>query len=263
MKRIVTLAMAIIMCALCLVSCGSGRNDVKRMEKEGKLFIGITYVEPMNYKDADGNLVGFETEFAKAVCKELGVEAEFVEIEWDTKEIELKGKTIDCIWNGMTITDERKENMSISNPYMNNKQVLVVKSENVSKYTDTASLAGAKIVAEKESAGEAAAQAIEGIQYTGVASQKDAIMEVAAGTADACVVDYVLSIGMIGEGTSYANLVVDNDFAFSPEQYGIAFRKNSDLTEKVNAAIQKLIDDGTLIEIAKKYKLQDVLITNK
>ena len=102
-------------------------GDLAYIKEKGKMVIGITYFAPMNYLDKDNKLIGFETEFAKAVCAKLGVEAEFVEINWDTKEIELQSKNIDCIWNGMTITPERAENMSISVPYMQNKQVMVSK----------------------------------------------------------------------------------------------------------------------------------------
>ena len=104
-------------------------SDWAYIQGKGKLVIGITYFAPMNYKDENGELVGFETEFAKAVCAQLGVEAVFQEISWSAKETELEAKNIDCIWNGMTITDERAENMSISIPYMQNKQVKVVKAD--------------------------------------------------------------------------------------------------------------------------------------
>ncbi len=102
-------------------------SDWEYIKNKGKLIIGITYFAPMNYKDDSGKLVGFETEFATAVCEQLGVTPEFVVINWNTKETELAGKTIDCIWNGMTITEEREENMSISIPYMENKQVMITK----------------------------------------------------------------------------------------------------------------------------------------
>jgi len=102
-------------------------GDLAYIKEKGKMVIGITYFAPMNYIDDNNKLIGFETEFAKAVCEKLGVEAEFVEINWNSKEIELNSKNIDCIWNGMTITDERVANMSISVPYMQNKQVMVSK----------------------------------------------------------------------------------------------------------------------------------------
>ncbi len=102
-------------------------GDLAYIKEKGELIIGITLFAPMNYEDENQELIGFETEFAKAVCEKLGVKAKFVEINWNSKEIELNSKNIDCIWNGMTITDERLENMSISAPYMENKQVMVAK----------------------------------------------------------------------------------------------------------------------------------------
>lgn len=260
MKRIIALVLAlvtIVCCASTLTSC----------KKEEELIIGITYFAPMNYKDADGKLIGFETEFAEAVCKELGVKAKFQEIEWEAKENELNGKTIDCIWNGMTITPERAENMAISTPYMKNKQVLVVKAENLAQYTADADLTGKSLVAEKKSAGEEAAQEDDYLKkatYTGVDKMATALMEVKSGTADACVIDYVTALGSIGEGTDYANLVVVEALSFGEEeQYGIAFRKgeaDAQLVADVNAAIAKLAENGTLLEIAKKYKLDDYLL---
>ena len=104
-------------------------SDWAYIQEKGELIIGITYFAPMNYKNDAGELVGFETEFAKAVCEVLGVKAKFQEINWSAKETELAAKNIDCIWNGMTITDERKEAMSITIPYMTNKQVMVVKEK--------------------------------------------------------------------------------------------------------------------------------------
>ena len=149
MKKILSLILTAAMlmtCAVMFTSCG-----------EEEFIIGMTLFEPMNYYDDEGNLIGFETEFAEAVCEKLGYKAKFQEINWDAKETELNSGAIDCIWNGMTITDERKENMGISNPYMENKQVLVVKAENAEKYADAAALADAAIVAEAGSAGETVA----------------------------------------------------------------------------------------------------------
>ena len=97
-------------------------------------------------------------------------------------------------------------------------------------------------------------------EYIAVDTQAKALTEVLSGTADGCVVDYVLSIGSIGEGTDFADLVLVDSASFSPEEYGIAFRKDSDFTAKANAAITKLVENGTLEAIAEKYRLQDLLI---
>ncbi len=102
-------------------------SDWEYIKNKGEIIVGMTIFAPMNYYDDNNKLIGFETEFAEAVCAELGIKVKFQEIDWNSKEVELKAKNIDCIWNGMTITEERAENMSITIPYMNNKQVMVVK----------------------------------------------------------------------------------------------------------------------------------------
>jgi polar amino acid transport system substrate-binding protein len=240
-------------------------SDWDYIASKGKMTIGITYFAPMNYIDDETNeLTGFETEFATAVCEKLGVEAEFQKIDWDSKEVELNAKTIDCIWNGMTITDERQENMSISTPYMENKQVMVVKAENADKYTTAEAMEGVSVVAEKKSAGEEVAESDEffaNASYLGVDSQAKALLEVKSGTADVAIIDYVMTIGSLGEGSDYSDLVIVDGVDFAPEQYGIAFRKDgTTTTEKVNDAIQELANDGTLAEIAAKYHLEDLLL---
>ncbi len=268
-------ALAVVLC-FALAACGgdSGADttdpsdnaavsDLDYIKEKGELVIGYTLFAPMNYEDDNGELTGFETEFAKAVCEELGVEAKFQLISWAAKETELASKNIDCIWNGMTITDERQEAMSISTPYMANKQVLIVKKENADKYLKAEDMKDAKIVAEQESAGEGVAQTdafFAEASYTAVDTQAKALMEVKSGVSDGCVVDYVLSIGMIGEGTDYEDLVVVDSLAFADEEYGIAFRKGSDTTAAVNAAITKLVENGELAKIAANYKLTEQII---
>lgn len=267
-KKILAVVMSIVLvfgivCAF--ASCGGDKteSDFEYIKEKGTMVIGITYFEPMNYMDDEGNLVGFETEFAKAVCAKLGVEPKFQEIDWNSKETELNAKNIDCIWNGMTIDADRLANMAISTPYMANKQVLVVKADRLDEIKKLDSAKGLNIVAEKGSAGETVATTDEFFaeaNYTAVDKQAKALTEVFAGTADGCVVDYVCSIGMIGEGTDFDNLVVVDSLAFNDEQYGIAFRKGCDTVDKVNAAISELVEDGTLDQIAKKYKLEEQLI---
>lgn len=237
-------------------------SDWAYIQNKGSLTIGITYFEPMNFLTADGTLTGFETEFATAVCKILGVTPEFQEINWNSKETELSAKNIDCIWNGMTIDADRAANMSISQPYMQNKQVLVVKNENVQAMS--ASVDGLTLVAEAGSAGETVATTEDFFAkatFIPVDTQAKALMEVAAGTADACVIDYVMSIGMIGEGTDYAGLTAVEERGFGQEQYGIGMRKaDTELTAKINDAINQLIQSGELKAIAEKYKLAELLI---
>lgn len=183
-------------------SKASGDSDLDYIKKNGKMIIGYTVYDPMNYTDDNGEFVGFDTEFAKAVCEKLGVTPEFVEINWDTKEIELNAKSIDCIWNGFTINEEREENLDFSIPYILNKQVVVIRKADKDKYTDAASLASAKLAAETSSAGEAAIKDDENLSkasYTAVPKQTDALLEVKASTVDAAVLDYTLANSMVSK----------------------------------------------------------------
>ncbi|MBO4897191.1 MAG: transporter substrate-binding domain-containing protein [Clostridia bacterium] len=240
---------------------GFYESDFDYIKSKGKMVIGITEFLPMNFKDGSGEWTGFETDFATAVCEKLGVAIEFAEIDWDNKQNELNSKSIDCIWNAMCITDERKESMSISIPYMGNKQVLITKKEDVKKYLN--GVDGARVVAEKGSGGE---DLINGdaffanAEFIPVNSQSTALLKVKSGTADIAVVDYVLTIGFLVECTDFKNLAIVETEDFEPEEYGIAFRKGSDVTEKVNATINELAKDGTLQRIAEKYKLEEMLL---
>ncbi len=236
---------------------GSGsadESDFSYVKEKGAMIIGYTVYEPMNYTDSNGVFTGFDTELAEAVCQELGVTAEFVEINWDTKEIELAAKSIDCIWNGLTITEERKETMSITEPYVKNAQVVVMKAD--AEYTDPSSLIGKTVCAEAGSAGEKTVQENESLaqaQYISKEVQTACLMEVAAGTADAAVLDLTLANAMIGEGTDYSNLAIRD--RLSVEDYGVAFRKGSDLCDKVNEIFATLKANGTMGALAEKYGL--------
>lgn len=269
MKKILSILLAAALIVCTFAACGNKKTDTSSdlayVKDKGTLVIGITLFAPMDYYE-EGNttdLKGFEADFARAVCEKLGVTPSFQVISWEAKESELNSKNVDCLWNGLTITGARKNTMSISTPYMANKQVLITKSENADKYSSAGSLKGATVVAEKESAGEEVATSdafFEGANYTAVDSMAKAIMEVSSGTADAAVIDYVTGIGSIGEGTNYTNIVMVSGANFADEEYGIAFRKDSDITPEVNKAIDELAKDGTLRTIAEKYKLGGQLL---
>ena len=274
MKRLVSAFLAGAM-ALSLAACGgaaststvassaasgsaaaseTAASDLDYIKEKGKLVIGYTVYEPMNYTDADGNFTGFDTELATAVCEKLGVEPEFVEINWDTKVVELDAKSIDCIWNGMTLTEDIMANTATTKAYAKNAQVVVVKESTA--YTSTADLAGKTVVAEAGSAGEAAIQGDENLakaDYVSKSVQTDCLMEVAAGTADAAVLDLTLANAMIGEGTDYASLKIVDEL--NAEEYGVAFRKGSDAAAAVDAAFDELKADGTMQALAEKYEL--------
>ena len=274
MKRIVSAILAGAM-ALGLTACGGSaaststaasasasastaasqtESDLDYIKGKGKLVIGYTVYEPMNYTDEQGNFTGFDTELATAVCKKLGVEPDFVEINWDTKVVELDAKSIDCIWNGMTLTDDIMANTATTKAYAKNAQVVVVKEG--TDYTSTADLAGKTVVAEAGSAGETAIAEDAGLaqaDYVSKSVQTDCLMEVAAGTADAAVLDLTLANAMIGEGTDYANLKIVDEL--NAEEYGVAFRKGSDAAAAVDAAFDELKADGTMEALADKYDL--------
>lgn len=266
MKKLFTLICA-VMIAVTLAGCGNASkttstpapdkqaaSDLEYVTDNGKMIIGYTDYEPMNFTGSDGKFTGFDTEFAEAVCKKLGVTPEFVEIDWDNKFLELDSKSIDCIWNGMTITDEVKKNTNVTKPYVVNAQVVVMNKDKAASYKDAASMTDLKFAAEAGSAGEKAIKdkGLDG-KYTAVSAQTDAMLEVASGSVDACVIDITMANAMTGEGTSYANMTSVLDL--TEEEYGIGFRKNSDLTDKVNGIIDELISDGTLPALAEKYKL--------
>ena len=274
MKRIVSAILAGAM-ALGLAACGGSaaststsasasaagstavsqtESDLDYIKGKGKLVIGYTVYEPMNYTDEQGNFTGFDTELATAVCKKLGVEPDFVEINWDTKVVELDAKSIDCIWNGMTLTDDIMANTATTKAYAKNAQVVVVKEG--TDYTSTADLAGKTVVAEAGSAGETAIAEDAGLaqaDYISKSVQTDCLMEVAAGTADAAVLDLTLANAMIGQGTDYADLKIVDEL--NAEEYGVAFRKGSDAAAAVDAAFDELKADGTMEALADKYDL--------
>lgn len=235
----------------------SDESDLEYVKDKGTLVVGITDFEPMDYKDDDGNWIGFDADLATAFAEELGVDVEFVEIDWDNKIMELDGKTIDCVWNGMTLTDEVTSSMECSNAYCNNAQVVVVPSDKASDYQDEDSIKDLSFAAESGSAGEAALTEL-GIDVTPVKSQADALMEVASGTSDGAVIDSLMAAAMVGEGTGYADLTYT--ISLNSEEYGVGFRKGSDICEELNKFLSDSYADGTIQKIAETYGVQAALI---
>ena len=246
------------MCSSCTAAStadsAAADSDLAYLQNKGKMTIGYTVYEPMNYTDESGTFTGFDTELATAVCEKLGVEPEFVEINWDTKVVELDAKSIDCIWNGMTLTDDIMANTATTKAYAKNAQVVVVKESTA--YTSTADLIGKTVVAEAGSAGETTITEnadLSQADYIAKSVQTDCLMEVAAGTADAAILDLTLASAMIGEGTDYADLKMVDEL--NVEEYGVAFRKGSDAAAAADAAFDELKADGTMQALAEKYEL--------
>ena len=255
LTKIIALSVALVMVAVSLLACNTQaekKSDLEYIKDKGTLVVGMTEYKPMNFLDENDQWTGFDTEFALLAGKALGVEVEFVEIDWDNKWSFLEAKDIDCVWNGMTLTDEAKENALCTDTYVLNAQVVVTKAENADKYKDAASLKDASVAVESGSAGMSAGEAAELniVEYT---YQSDALMAVESGKADACIIDITMANAMTGEGTSYEKLTTT--FSLTEEEYAIACREESDLCAELNKIMADLIADGTLGELAEKYEL--------
>ena len=240
----------------CFAGCTStaSDSDLAYIQQKGKLVVGITDYAPMDYKDENGEWTGFDAELARLFAQELGVECEFFIIaDWSKKVFELDSKNIDVIWNGMTIDDELLKTTSCSDPYVVNAQVLVMKADQLAAYPDAASIKDLSIAVENGSAGEKAAKALGCTNLVAVQDQAAALLEVKSGTSQACVVDITAARAMTGEGTSYPDLGVG--FSLTSENYGIGFRKGSDVTAKLNAFLAELKANGQLQALATKYEL--------
>ena len=232
-------------------------GDLAYVKDKGTLVVGITDFEPMDYKDADGNWIGFDADMAKAFAESLGVTAEFVEIDWDNKIMELDGKTIDCVWNGMTLLEDVKTAMECTNAYCNNAQVVIVAADKADLYQDVESLKELNFAVETGSAGEDMAQE-NNFSFTPVQQQSSALMEVAAGTADAAIIDSLMAAAMVGEGTGYANLTYT--VQLNSEEYGVGFRKGSNLAGALNDFFAASYADGSMMECAEKYGVQAAVV---
>lgn len=257
MKKILAIMLVLMLAVAMFAACEKQQDAAKdsaNIEKDGKIVVGITEYAPMDYKDDNGEWTGFDAEFTREFAKSLDVEVEFVVIDWESKFDELNAGSIDCIWNGMTITEEAKLNASVTDPYVKNAQVVVAKAEKAAELKTVEDLKGLSFAAEAGSAGEAAIKD-NGLdeKYVAASAQTDAILEVMSGSADACVIDITMANAMTGEGTSYEALAPALEL--TTEEYGIAFRKDSDVTAKVNEIMDELVADGTLTALAEKYSL--------
>ena len=288
MKKFLSLALALTLCTS-LAACSSGGNtsgsssgsdntsgsgsgsssqtqtsDMQYVKDKGTLVVGITYFAPMDYKEEGSDeWIGFDADMAKAFAESLGVNVEFQEITWDYKVEELNSKAIDCVWNGMTLSDDVMAAMGTSVPYCTNYQTLIYPADKAADFEGLTSLEGLNIAVESGSAGEDAALAL-GATTVPVQAQSNALMEVSAGTSDAAVIDVLMAAEMTGEGTSYSDLVYSlnlNEAQDLPsEEYGVGFRQGSDLVDAFNTFLAEKVADGTVLEVATTYGLQDAVI---
>ena len=263
MKKMISLALALAM-GLSLTACGNkntktteSTSDLAYVQDKGTLVVGITEFEPMDYQDTEGNWVGFDADMATLFAESLGVDVEFQLIDWDSKTMELDGKTIDVAWNGMTLTEDVKAAMECSNPYFNNAQVVIVKADQAEKYQTVESIKELNFSVENGSAGMEQADAYS-LTYTPAQDQATALLEVSSGTADAAIIDYLMAVASTGEGTSNPDLTYTVSLA--DEQYGVGFRKGSDLAAKLNEFFAEKYADGTMQQLAEKYGIADKLV---
>ena len=245
-------------------SAAPAESDLAYVQGKGTLVVGITYFAPMDYKEEGSDeWIGFDADMAKAFAESLGVDVEFQEITWDYKVEELNSRAIDCVWNGMTLTDDVLAAMGTSNPYCTNYQTLVYPADRAAEFEGLTSLEGLNIAVESGSAGEDAAEAL-GATTVPVQAQSNALMEVSAGTSDAAVIDVLMAAEMTGEGTSYSDLVYSlnlNEAQDLPsEEYGVGFRQGSDLVDAFNTFWAEKVADGTVSDTATTYGLQDAVI---
>lgn len=277
MKRIIAVLMAVLMTVAVFAGCTAtaqpettdapatadeqttapAESDLAYVKAKGTLVVGITDFAPMDYKDENGEWVGFDADMAKLFAEKLGVTVEFAEIDWDSKVFELDGKTIDCVWNGMTLTDDVMTAMSCSVPYCNNAQVIVVNADVADKYQTAEDCKELTFAVESGSAGQEQAEEY-GFNFTEVKDQASALMEVASGTSDAAIIDALMAAAMVGEGTGYEQLTYTA--SLNSEEYGVGFRKTSDLTDEFNAFLAEMTESGQIETIAEQYKIQAALI---
>lgn len=238
----------------------AAESDMAYVREKGSLIVGITEFEPMDYQNEAGEWIGFDADLARAFADSLGVEAVFQVIEWDNKVMELDGKTIDVVWNGMTLTDEVLSAMECSNAYCNNAQVVILPADSAEDYPDAASMSELNFAVESGSAGEA--MAIEnGFSYTPVVDQATAVLEVSSGTCQAAIIDSLMAAAMVGEGTSYADLTYT--ISLNSEEYGVGFRKGSDLAAALNEFFVDYYAAGTMQELAETYGVSAALIAQE
>ena len=264
-KKLLSLAMigVLVLGAACLTGCGKDDAQQEADTEKATIVVGLddTFA-PMGFRDEAGELVGFDIDLANKVGEELGMNVEFKPIDWNAKEMELKAKTIDCVWNGMSVTPERKENMALSDKYLNNKIVLMALADSDIDVTEASQLADLKIGTQVDSSALEVIKANEAYEsFKDNVAEYDtydtAIMDLKAGRVDVIAVDQVL-----GEYTNnnLGGEMKECTYDLGDDFYAIGFEKsNTELRDKVNAALKTLVDNGEAAKISEKWFGKDIV----
>lgn len=251
-----------------LICCGCGQkktentkrnqfdSDLEYIMDKGTMVVGVTDFEPLDYLE-DSKWVGFDAELAGLFAESIGVSVEFLEIDWDKKVTLLDDGTIDCVWNGMTLSEKVKETMSYSLAYLNNAQMIVVPAKNAEKLQTVEDCMHLLFAAEADSAGESELKD-RNYRYTQADSQIKALSQAASGKVDAAVIDAIMAGALIGQGKQFEELVCTA--SMNSEEFAVGFRKDSDLVEKFNNFWKESYKNGIVEEMAEKYGVQTALI---
>ncbi|MCF7930367.1 MAG: amino acid ABC transporter substrate-binding protein [Acholeplasmataceae bacterium] len=246
-----------------LIGCQKNEipNTWEEIEERGYIIVGLddTFA-PMGFRDNDGNLVGFDVDLAKAVGELLGVEVRFQPIDWDSKVLELNAGTIDMIWNGLTITESRLEEMSFSSAYLGNSQIIITKKDST---IDTVNdLIGKKVGVQISSASEDAVTASsiftqldEFVKYD---TFNAALLELSNGTIDAVVIDEIMGRYVISQTDNLYQVATEN---FGVETYGVGFRlESTNIRDQINEALQTLVDNGLAAIISNDWFGENIIL---
>lgn len=237
----------------------TGQSDMEYVKNKGMLVVGITEYAPMGYREGD-NWVGFDVELAKAFAKHLDVSVEFKEIDWNEKVRLLENGSIDCIWNGMTLTDELQESISCSEPYLSNAQVVVLPEEKAKQYQTVDSCQHMLFAVEEGSTGEALLKSLK-YRYVVFPTQKKAVEGVSQKECDAAIIDIVMASCYTGEGHEFENLTCG--VRLNDEMICVGFRKDSDITAEVEAFLKEAYQNGTIQKLSRKYGIENAVLTGE
>ena len=265
MKRLLAMLLVAMMVMMMAVPAMAQDDSLKKIQEKGKFILGLDdSFPPMGFRDEKGQIVGFDIDLAREVCSRLGVTLKLQPINWDAKEQELNTGNIDCIWNGLTITPERQKTILFSKPYMNNRQVLVVRAN--SGYTSLSQLAGKKLgIQAGSSAHDALNSAPEFKAKLAAVVEFDdnmtALMDLEQGGVDVVLMDEIVARFYIQQRSKNYKVL---DEALAGEEYGVGFRKEDQaLMEKIEETLIAMAEDGTMAAISERWFGEDITIINQ